>query len=73
VELFWRCLVAPDIGFTVVYGTSVTRRGWWDPGPIERLGYRPVDNAEAWASEIKSADADQTESGEGPQGGSYAT
>ncbi len=32
VELFWRCLVAPDIGFTVVYGTSATRRGWWDPG-----------------------------------------
>jgi uronate dehydrogenase len=73
VELFWRCLVAPDIGFTVVYGTSATQRGWWDLGPAERLGYRPVDNAEEWASEIKSADADQTESGEGPQGGSYAT
>jgi uronate dehydrogenase len=73
VELFWRCLVTPNIGFTVVYGTSATRRGWWDSGPIERLGYRPVDNAEEWASEIKSADADQTESGEGPQGGEYAT
>jgi uronate dehydrogenase len=48
VELFWRCLVAPDIGFTVVYGTSVTRRGWWDPGPVEQLGYRPVDDTETW-------------------------
>jgi uronate dehydrogenase len=72
VELFWRCLVAPDIGFIVVYGTSATRRGWWDPGPVERLGYRPADDAEAWAAEVNSADADPTESGKGPQGGSYA-
>jgi len=72
VELFWRCLIAPDIGFTVVYGTSATRRGWWDPGPVDQLGYRPADDAEAWASEVNSADADPTESGKGPQGGSYA-
>ena len=72
VELFWRCLVAPDIGFTVVYGTSATQRSWWDPGPVDRLGYRPVDDAEKWASEVNSTDADPTESGEGPQGGSYA-
>jgi hypothetical protein len=60
VELFWRCLVAPDIGFTVVYGTSATQRGWWDPGPVEQLGYRPVDDAETWASEVNGADADRT-------------
>jgi uronate dehydrogenase len=72
VELFWRCLLAPDIGFTVVYGTSATRRGWWDPGPIDQLGYRPLDDAEEWARVVNSADADPTESGEGPQGGSYA-
>jgi uronate dehydrogenase len=72
VELFWRCLVAPDIGFSVVYGTSATQRGWWDPGPIEQLGYRPLDDAETWSSEVNSADADPTESGKGPQGGSYA-
>ena len=58
VELFWRCL-APDIGFIVVYGTSATRRGWWDPGPVEQLGYRPMDDAEAWAAEVNSADADR--------------
>jgi uronate dehydrogenase len=68
VELFWRCLVAPDIGFIVVYGTSATRRGWWDPGPVEQLGYRPMDDAEAWAAEVNSADADPTESRKGPQG-----
>src|SRR4030095_15022754 len=32
VELFYRCVVAPNVGFTVVYGASATRRGWGDPG-----------------------------------------
>jgi uronate dehydrogenase len=41
VELFYRSLVAPDVGFTLVYGTSANQRSWWDPGPIDRLGYRP--------------------------------
>jgi uronate dehydrogenase len=72
VELFWRCLVAPDIGFIVVYGTSAIQRSWWDPGPVEQLGYRPMDDAEAWAAQVNSADADPSESGKGPQGGSYA-
>jgi nucleoside-diphosphate-sugar epimerase len=64
-------LVAPDVGFTVVYGASASQRGWWDPGPVDRLGYRPVDDAEEWAAKV-DADADPTESGEGLQGGSYA-
>jgi hypothetical protein len=59
VELFYRCLIAPDVGFTVVYRTSATQRGWWDPGPVERLGYRPVDDAERWASKINGAAADR--------------
>jgi hypothetical protein len=37
-----------------------------------QLGYRPTDDAETWASEVNSAEADPTESGKGPQGGSYA-
>jgi uronate dehydrogenase len=71
VELFYLSLVAPDVGFTVVYGASANQRSWWDPGPIDRLGYRPMDDAEEWAAKI-DADADPTESGDGPQGGSYA-
>ena len=51
VELFYRCLVAPDVGFTVVYGASANQRGWWDLDSAERLGYRPADDAEQWASE----------------------
>jgi uronate dehydrogenase len=71
VELFYRSLVAPDVGFTVVYGASANQRSWWDPGPVDRLGYRPLDDAEEWAPKV-DADADPTESGTGPQGGSYA-
>ena len=72
VELFHCCLVAPEVGFTVVYGASANRRGWWDLSPAERLCYRPADNAERWASEIEAAAFDPTESGSGPQGGAYA-
>ena len=71
VELFYRCLVAPDVGFTLVYGASANQRGWWDLTAAERLGYRPVDKAEEWASNLEPA-TDPTESGDGPQGGSYA-
>lgn len=71
VELFYRALVAPDVGFTVVYGASANQRSWWDPGPVDRLGYRPLDDAEEWAPKV-DADAEPTESGNGPQGGSYA-
>jgi uronate dehydrogenase len=72
VELFYCSLTAPEVGFTVAYGASANRRGWWDLGSAKRLGYQPVDDAEWWASEIQVAAADPTESGSGPQGGSYA-
>jgi uronate dehydrogenase len=72
VELFYCSLVAPGVGFVVVYGASANKRGWWDLAPAERLGYRPIDNAEEWASEIEGEVVDPTESGDGPQGGGYA-
>jgi uronate dehydrogenase len=72
VELFHCSLTAPDVGFIVAYGASANRRGWWDLGSAKRLGYRPADDAERWASEIEVAAAELQESGSGPQGGSYA-
>jgi uronate dehydrogenase len=72
VELFYCALTAPDVGYTVAYGASANKRGWWDLSSAERLGYRPVDNAEQWALEVEAAAiADAMESGRGPQGGSY--
>jgi uronate dehydrogenase len=72
VELFHCALTAPDVGYTVAYGASANTRGWWDLSSAERLGYRPVDDAEQWAPEVEAAITDAMESGRGPQGGSYA-
>jgi len=72
VELFYCALTAPNVGYTVAYGASANKRGWWDLSSAERLGYRPADDAEQWASEVEGAAiADAMESGRGPQGGSY--
>jgi hypothetical protein len=64
IDLFYRCLVAPDVGFTVVYGASANQRGWWELDSAERLDYRPVDDAELWASEVEATDLDGV--GRGP-------
>jgi uronate dehydrogenase len=72
VELFYCALTAPHVGYTVAYGASANKRGWWDLSSAEQLGYRPADDAERWAFDIEAAAADPAESGEGPQGGSYA-
>jgi uronate dehydrogenase len=72
VELFWCALTAPNVDYTVAYGASANKRGWWDLSSAERLGYRPADDAERWASTIEAdAPTDPLESGEGPQGGPY--
>jgi uronate dehydrogenase len=52
VRLVDACLTAPELTFAVVYGTSANTRGWWDLEPARVLGYRPQDDAEAYASEI---------------------
>lgn len=52
VRLAGAALTAPDPGFAVVYGISANTRGWWDLAPGRALGYHPVDDAEAYASEV---------------------
>jgi uronate dehydrogenase len=42
----------PDIRFEIVYGVSGNTRSWYDNSNAERLGYRPKDNAEAYAPEV---------------------
>src|SRR3954471_11287792 len=42
----------PDIKFEIVYGISGNTRAWYDNSNAMRLGYRPQDNAESYASEI---------------------
>jgi uronate dehydrogenase len=42
-----------DFVYEIAYGVSANPRSWWDNGNVERLGYRPQDNAEAWAERVK--------------------
>lgn len=51
-QLIVRCIEAPDIGYLAVWGVSNNTRSYWDPRGSERLGYRPVQNAEDFAEEI---------------------
>jgi len=52
VRLVEASLTAPAVHFSVVYGISANARAWWDLGPARRLGYRPQDDAEAFAGPI---------------------
>lgn len=52
VQLVQRCIEAPDYHVIVVYGVSANTRSRWSNAGVEVLGYRPEDNAEAYAEEI---------------------
>ena len=63
----------PDLRFEIVYGASGNTRTWWDNAAAERLGYRPEDNAEAWAETIMAAaPEDPNAPGADVQGGAFA-
>ncbi len=52
-RLFDACLAADRPGFRVVYGVSRnTRGGWASLAEAESLGFRPRDDAEAFAAEV---------------------
>jgi uronate dehydrogenase len=71
VELFHRCVVAPDVGFLIVYGISANQRRWWDIDSARQLGYHPQDDAEHWASQI-AASAESPGPAYDFQGGDFA-
>ncbi len=52
VRLVRACLESPDLGFAIAYGVSANTRGWWDLESARRLGYRPQDDAEAYAGQV---------------------
>jgi uronate dehydrogenase len=51
-QLIMRCIEARDIGYLAVWGVSNNTRSYWNSAGAERLGYRPVQNAEDYAEEI---------------------
>lgn len=74
VQLVTRCLEAPRLGFTVLYGVSANTRSWWSNTGAEHVGYRPRDDAEAYAETVLqvSSAPDPDDPAEWFQGGSFA-
>ncbi|AZM48639.1 NAD-dependent dehydratase [Streptomyces sp. WAC 06738] len=51
-RLFHAALSAPDVGHTVVYGSSANTRAWWDLSTARALGYEPQDDSEVYADKL---------------------
>lgn len=61
VRMVQAALTAESPGFAVLYGTSANTGGWWDLEPGRRLGYEPLDDAEAWATHVAERPEDEDE------------
>jgi uronate dehydrogenase len=70
VRMVEAALTAPAPGYAVIYGISANTRAWWDLEPGRRLGYEPLDDAEAYAASVASRPEDEDEAAY--VGGPYA-
>jgi len=61
----------PGIRFEIVYGVSGNKRSWYDNSNATRLGYRPQDDAEAYAAEILAREKPGDPRAETYQGGTF--
>jgi len=71
VQLARCCIDAPDYRFLVLYGVSGNSRSRWHNPAAAVVGYRPQDNAEAYAPEFKIPFADGTDPAVEFHGGEY--
>ncbi|MFI5648955.1 NAD-dependent epimerase/dehydratase family protein [Kitasatospora sp. NPDC051705] len=51
-RLVHAALTGPVAGHVVAYGISANTRAWWDLASARALGYRPQDDAEAFAADL---------------------
>ena len=61
----------PDIRFEIVYGVSGNTRSWYDNSNAAQLGYKSLDNAEAWAPELLAKEKPGDPTAERYQGGVF--
>jgi uronate dehydrogenase len=61
----------PEIRFEIVYGVSGNARSWYDNSNAVRLGYRPQDDAEAYAAQILAREKPGDPVAEKYQGGVF--
>ncbi len=71
LHLIERCIEAPEVGHTIVWGVSANTRSYWSNAQAARLGYAPRQNAEDWADEILARDNPVPPEARGLQGGSF--
>jgi len=74
IQLVQRSIETPSVGFTIAYGVSNNDRTPVDNARASFLGYRPKDNAEAFAQEILAGQGavDVSDPGEMCHGGPFA-
>lgn len=53
-HLLERCLYAPNVGHTVVYGMSNNRDVWWDNSQAAHLGFKPKDSSEMFRDKVEA-------------------
>ncbi|MEU0396705.1 NAD(P)-dependent oxidoreductase [Streptomyces sp. NPDC006208] len=51
-RLFHAALSAPEVGHSIVYGSSANTRLWWDLSTARALGYEPQDDSEQYAGKL---------------------
>jgi uronate dehydrogenase len=61
----------PDIRFEIVYGISANKRAWYDNSNAFRLGYKPQDDSEKFASEVLAKEKPGDPTAEIYQGGVF--
>ena len=61
----------PEIRFEIVYGVSRNTRSWYDNSNAYRLGYKPRDDAEAYAPEVLARERPGDPTAELYQGGVF--
>lgn len=75
IQLVTRAIDTPSVGFAIIYGVSNNDRAPVDNSKASFLGYRPVDNAEVFASQLlaEASPVDTTDPGQMCHGGPFAT
>ncbi len=75
IQLVTRAIDTPTVGFTVIYGVSNNDRAPVDNAKASFLGFRPKDNAEAFAARIlaEAPAADTSDLAQMCHGGPFAS
>ena len=71
VQLCRRCLEAPRLAYSVVYGVSDNSRRWWHNDKTGFLGFQPQDSADAFDGLVPLDEAPGTNPAARLQGGRF--